>query len=436
MTRRADALPIADVPPVPGAHPTAGAGGGRPRRTGALAVGVDIGGTKVLTVLVDEQGVVLAERRRPLPTQPVGRTPPTRVGPEHRAPVPPGAAISSHAVRLPALVAAVADDVAAVIGDTFGAEEEARTGHDARHGTPMSGGTEGGGVGADLAGVGVGVAGLVDGSGRVLAAPHLRGVEGPGLAEALGQVLGRPVVVGNDATCAAVAEHWRGAARDADDAVVVTVGTGIGAGLVVGGRIVHGGHGFAGEPGHQVVDPLGPACPCGRRGCWERVASGSALGAAARQAAAGGDADALVALAGGDPLAIRGEHVMAAAVAGDRTARGLVADLAHWLAVGLANLVVVVDPAIVVLAGGLSAAGPLLIDAVEAALAAPGVLPVGWPLVPVVPAVFGPAASAVGAAAVAAGFVQAGSDGPPFRSPGTGGGVSGHGGGPLGPVVR
>src|SRR4029450_6467715 len=93
----------------------------------------------------------------------------------------------------------------------------------------------------------------------------------------LSQRLGRYVAIDNDATCATVAEHAVGAARGADTAVLITLGTGIGGGLIAGGVLVRGANGFAGEPGHMVIDPNGPPCPCGRRGCWERYASGAGL---------------------------------------------------------------------------------------------------------------------------------------------------------------
>ncbi len=117
------------------------------------------------------------------------------------------------------------------------------------------------------------------------------------------------MVVDNDANAATVAEHRLGAGERADNLVLVTLGTGIGGGLIVDGELQRGAAGFAGEPGHMVVDPNGPPCPCGRRGCWERFASGSGLGRLARDAAHAGQAPHIVALAGGDPEQVRGEHV-------------------------------------------------------------------------------------------------------------------------------
>ena len=125
----------------------------------------------------------------------------------------------------------------------------------------------------------------------------------------------------NDANCAAWGEWVAGAARGVDDVMLVTLGTGIGGGIILGGRLYRGANGFAGEIGHMVVDPHGPPCPCGQRGCWERFASGSGLGWLAREAAHAGQAARVVELAGGDPESVRGEHVTQAAAEGDARQR-------------------------------------------------------------------------------------------------------------------
>ena len=143
--------------------------------------------------------------------------------------------------------------------------------------------------------LGVGVAGLVDRTASSMSAPNLPGlVVGAGAPGSCVERLGIPVVVGNDATCAPWAEHQRGAGRGTPPTWCwSTLGTGIGAGIVAGGVLQHGANGFAGEFGHMVVDPNGPRCPCGRRGCWERFASGSGLGWLAREAAEAGEAGGL-----------------------------------------------------------------------------------------------------------------------------------------------
>ena len=215
--------------------------------------------------------------------------------------------------------------------------------------------------------VGLGAPGLVDREGALRYGPNVPGVTDIGFAEVLGTRLGRPTVVDNDATCAAWAEHERGAARGQNHSVTITLGTGIGAGITVKGEVLRGAHGFAGEAGHMVVDPNGPPCPCGRRGCWERFASGSGLGRLARDAAIAGVATAVVALAGGDPEDVRGEHVTEAARGGDPAAVAIVEHFAWWVALGVANVVNILDSEMVVIGGGLAEEGDLLLDPIRAA---------------------------------------------------------------------
>jgi glucokinase len=221
--------------------------------------------------------------------------------------------------------------------------------------------------GSRVRAVGLGAPGLVDRTGTLRYGPNVPGLIDVPLAERVADGLGLPVVVDNDATCAAWGEHERGAARGANHSVTVTLGTGIGAGITVKGEVLRGAHGFAGEPGHMVVDPNGPPCPCGRFGCWERYASGSALGRLAREAVAQGQALEVLARAGGDVEAIRGEYVVAAATAGDADARAVIGQFAWWVALGVANLVNILDSEIVVIGGGLAEAGDLLLDPVRAA---------------------------------------------------------------------
>jgi glucokinase len=182
---------------------------------------------------------------------------------------------------------------------------------------------------------------------------------------------------------------------------MVTLGTGIGGGLVLDGRVEVGATGFAGEIGHMVVDPAGPPCPCGRRGCWERFASGAGLGLRAREAALAGRMGQVVKLAGGDPESVRGEDVSAAAMAGDPDARRVIEEVGWWLGFGLANLACVLDPECFVLGGGLVHAGDPLLDSARAAF---GELVEGGPRRPlavIVTAAFDERAGAVGAALAA-----------------------------------
>jgi glucokinase len=243
---------------------------------------------------------------------------------------------------------------------------------------------------------------MVDRRGRLCFAPNLPQAQGVDWTELIGDRLpGRRVLIENDANFAVLAEHRLGAARGHDDVVMVTLGTGIGGGIVTGGRVQTGSAGFAGEIGHMVVDPAGPPCPCGRRGCWERFASGAGLGVLAREAALAGRLGEVVRLAGGDPESVRGEDVSAAAATGDPAAQRVIEEVGSWVGFGLANLACVLDPECFVLGGGVVRAGDRLVDAARATFAE---LVEGGdrrPPAVIVPADFGERSGAVGGALAA-----------------------------------
>lgn len=249
--------------------------------------------------------------------------------------------------------------------------------------------------------VGLGLPGLVDVADRFRYGPNLPGVVDVALGARLRDRLDRRVVADNDATCATAAEFAFGAGRGHDDGILLTIGTGIGAGIVVDGSIRRGHNGFAGEPGHMMIDPSGPRCPCGRRGCWERFASGSGLGRLGREAAVAGRLRVAAGLAGDDE-AVRGEHVVAAARDGDAEAGAVLDEFAWWLAAGIANLVDVLDPSIVILGGGVMDAADVLLTRIEAALPAQVMGSDHRPPVRVESARAGERAGAIGAALVAA----------------------------------
>ena len=290
-----------------------------------MRIGVDVGGTKVLGVVVDDDGALVAE---------------------HRVPTPVGG---------DAVIDAMVDVIA-----------ELRAANDVRA-------------------VGAGVPGLVDRDGVLRFAPNLPGVVELPVGSRLRDAVGLPVQVDNDNTCALWCEHLLGAARGVADVVLVGLGTGIGGGLLQGGELVRGAHGFAGEIGHMVVARGGIPCVCGRNGCWERYASGSALGRLAREAGIGE----------------RGEDVTSAAMAGDERALAVFDEFADWFAVGLANLVHVLDVSRCVIAGGLVEVGEVLLDAVRRAFAARVVAPEHRPPVEIVGAQLGARAAAIGAALLA-----------------------------------
>jgi len=184
--------------------------------------------------------------------------------------------------------------------------------------------------------------------------------------------------------------------------VMVTLGTGIGGGFIFDGQLFTGARGYAAEIGHMVVDPQGIECPCGRLGCWERYASGVALGRMARERALEGGLVAAIELAGGKPGEVRGEHVTAAAASGDADALAVLDEFSEWLAVGLANLVAVLDPDRIVLGGGVISSHELFVEPTQRHVDRLLMEAEHRPVVPIVPAALGPEAGAVGAGLFAA----------------------------------
>ena len=250
--------------------------------------------------------------------------------------------------------------------------------------------------------MGVGAPGLVDVDGVLRFAPNLPGVAEMPLREMLEERLpGTFVRIENDASCAGWGERQLGAARGAGHALMVTLGTGIGGGVIAGGSLLRGAYGFAGEIGHMVVDPHGPPCPCGKRGCWERFGSGGGLGRLAREAAVADPTSRMVELAGGDADDVRGEHVTRAAAEGDHHAREVMARFAWWVALGLANLAAVFDPELFVLGGGLVAAGNVLLAPAREAFAELVEGAGHRPPVSIVPAALGEQAGAIEAGLLA-----------------------------------
>ena len=278
------------------------------------AIGIDVGGTKTAAARVDALGKVLAREVLPTPADDMGATLDTMVK-------------TARAVMTP-----------------------------------------------DVRAVGVAAAGLVESSTGILRfAPNLAWRDAPLVAH-LETELRLPVVADNDNTAAAWGEYRFGAGRGHADILLVGVGTGIGGGIVSGGKLFRGAHGFAGDIGHIVMDPDGPLCGCGNHGCWEQLASGQAVVRAGRRAVLDGAETSLVERSGGQAKRVTGLMVTEAARAGDAVAVSILTDVGRWLGTGIAGLVNVLDPEIVVLAGGVANAGELLLqparagfhDAVEA----------------------------------------------------------------------
>jgi glucokinase len=312
-----------------------------------VVVGIDLGGTKILTVAATPEGRILARRRVATPT---GRD---------------------------GVVGAMRDTVAAVLGE----------------------------AGADgPAALGVGAPGPMDPeAGVLLEPPNLPGCENLPLAEIFrGYYPGAEVHVENDANAAALGERRFGAGRGVADLCYITISTGIGGGIVAGGRLVRGAAGTAGEVGHMVVEPDGPQCHCGLHGCWEVLASGTAIARMAREAVASSDGSgaAIRAAAGDDPPDARA--VDAAAAAGDAAALRIVRAAVRYNGIGFCNLIQLLSPARIVVGGGVSRAwdryiAPAAEWARQNAFDRPG------RMCEIVPADLGDDVGALGAVAVALG---------------------------------
>lgn len=240
--------------------------------------------------------------------------------------------------------------------------------------------------GREVRAVGVGAAGFVGRDGTVRFAPHVSWRDEP-LQRRLEERLGLPVVVDNDANVTALAELALGAARGAHDAVVITLGTGIGGAVVMDGDVRRGAGGLAGEFGHIQLVPDGRPCPCGLNGCWEQYCSGTALRRAAREQ--------------GAPAGIEGRDVTAAAEAETDWALRAFEEVGGWLGVGVAGLCSALDPEVVVVGGGLSDAGELLLQPARTALAEKLPGREHRPMPRLVRAECGPQAGMVGAALLA-----------------------------------
>ncbi len=277
----------------------------------ALTVGVDVGGTKIAGGVVSDSGFVVEQTRRPTP----------------------------------------AKDPAALRGVIAEVVNDLRSRH-------------------DVQAVGISAAGFVRADRRRMwFAPNVAWGDDP-LADLLEKKVGCPVVVENDANAAAWAEARFGAGAGVPDQLMVTLGTGVGGGVIVDGSIYRGAHGVAAEIGHIGVVRDGIRCPCGRSGCLEQYASGNALQRDARLAAEAGRAPSLLDAAGGDASAVTGLMVTRLASEGVPDAVELVEQLARYLATGISSLVSVLDPALVLIGGGLSDAGDVLLEPTEEALAA------------------------------------------------------------------
>ena len=203
-----------------------------------------------------------------------------------------------------------------------------------------------------LAGIGIGVPGIIDmDTGMLRESPNLPGWHDYPVRDEIERRLGTKVILENDANSAALGEKWLGAARDYDDMLMLTLGTGVGGGIVLGGRVWHGMRGMAGEPGHITVEPEGPPCPCGNRGCLEQYASATAVVRMAREAIAKGASPVLARASHEDPE-FGAKVVYQAAVQGDPVAQEIFRRVGWALGIGLADLINLLNLPIYVIGGG------------------------------------------------------------------------------------
>lgn len=215
--------------------------------------------------------------------------------------------------------------------------------------------------GSRLFGIGVGVPGLVDhATGTLLFAPNLRWSNVP-IRERWQKRFSVPVIVENEADAAALGERMLGVARNTDNFLYLSAGVGLGGGLFIDGKLYGGAGGFAGEVGHMTIEPEGPRCNCGNRGCWETLVGPVAIVRRVRRAVEEGQAARLLDLCGGDVWAIRMDHVLVAAAEGDPAVLAALEEVGRYLGIGIANLINAFNPSLVVLGGVLSLAGPYIL---------------------------------------------------------------------------
>ena len=216
--------------------------------------------------------------------------------------------------------------------------------------------------------IGVGVPGLFDNkTGMIPFCTNLGWHDIPFVAE-MKKHLDTPVYGDNDATVAGLAESVAGVSAGIRDSVFLTLGTGVGGGIIIDGKPYSGAHGCGSEIGHMMIKMGGELCTCGNYGCFERYASATAIIREARKAVAGHTESSMLAACGGDPEKLNAKIVIDAAKAGDETAKTVFDGYVHALAVGIINIINMLDPEVIVLGGGVSAAGEFLLNAVREAV--------------------------------------------------------------------
>jgi glucokinase len=280
-----------------------------PEDTTTLTMGIDLGGSKILAAVVDAHGGILSSDESVTPA----------------------------AKEREAIVQSIVDSAHRALGQV---------------GVAIS----------DIYAIGVGAAGISSPEAGILfSSPNLPGLRNVLLRDIMQEKLGKRTFLINDADAAAIGEFYFGAGRGARSFVYVTLSTGIGGGIIIDGRIYTGAIGAAGEVGHMTIDDNGPLCNCGNRGCWETLASGTALVREARRRIEGGVRTSILEYAERDIDKVTPQAIHRAAQQGDNLAKELIARTAHYIGVGLANLVNIFNPELIVIGGGLSNIGDMLL---------------------------------------------------------------------------
>jgi glucokinase len=254
---------------------------------------------------------------------------------------------------------------------------------------------------SQLDSIGMAAAGVIDSArGLIALSPNLPGWRDIPLGGIVRDRYGVDAFLVNDASAAALGEHRFGAGRGVSNLILLTLGTGIGGGIIINGEMYDGTRGSAGEIGHMVIDVNGPACACGNRGCLEALASGIAVAREAKRRISQGEKSSLVTMVGGKIEEITAEKVGTAAQHGDSLAMEIISSTANYLGIGLANLVNIFNPEIIVLGGGMANLGALLLDPARRVVAEKA-LPISAQTVRIVTAQLGNEAGIYGAAAFA-----------------------------------
>lgn len=278
--------------------------------TDAVALGIDLGGTKILTAVGNGQGTLLARDHRETPDE----------------------------TKPESVLEAIHESVGRSLDEASLRIEQ-------------------------VAAIGVGAPGPSNPQTGILhTSPNLPGWHDVPVRKLIENKYNRPTFLINDANAAALAEYHFGAGRGSCCFLYVTVSTGIGGGIVIGGNLFTGNRGVAAEIGHMTISDQGPRCNCGNTGCWETLGSGTALAREARRRIDEGEATDILSYSGGDVHEVTARTIQQAAEAGDGLAARLVAETAHYIGTGLANLINIFNPDVIALGGGLTRMGAMLID--------------------------------------------------------------------------